>query len=876
MRSSFSLRLGALVLAMAFGLAACSGEDGAAGPQGPAGPSGPSGPSGPIGPSGPVGPSGPTGPTGPSGPPGEPPQAVLEECAGCHGLGSLAQAHGFKGGDAVQVTITQAPTVVTGGTDMTLRFNVKVNGVNRIDFFNKASALRAHNEDAWWWYDPSAGVKAGNRTKLSTAAFGSATGTWQLSSLGNGNYEARIFNQSTVAHATDAGAAYMVSAMGPDEMTATAVAYVGGAPVHDAVSGQACVNCHANHVWRGAAHDVTNPQGNGPCIICHNREGAVENRLTGYIPAPAGSPTGTPPVQASYPGSAGTGLMGIVHGIHNSHNMPDGDYAWVWPSNGNTVHFSLGFPGYMNNCSTCHDSPTRLAAVMAAPPSYALCISCHDSFTAFPGAPASHLTFTPLVQTTIPTGSGCTDCHAETAADFHDGQKTERNGLIWAGADQSVVEGAKFALAITGVSRSGTNYLVTWTASYGGAAVNPCNTDFAVGPVFMGVTADAATGKSGSNMSFIKAYGQGDDWVNADRTGNVSPGQPAASSTLTATNTACAANVATSTIPFDTFVAAGTKGAMALQGKPQLRFAPAAGTSGEFIQARAVSPTYEFVVPSADGTAAAATARRKIVDTAKCLDCHLGTLYQHGGNRVDSVDLCVTCHNPAANETNVRVGYGVTADEAYDGKPGEAYDMRTMVHAIHSAGETNKPYVIYRTRGIYLFGSQAAVDAVVADRNWPTTGVTCIGNEGLQTYSPIFGSTPAAGEREPVVGAGGACDTTTGPLATNAWQIHNVILVHYPQSLANCNACHADGWAPSTVDAKKGVAVTVDAGAAPWGNQRDDVLLGPTAASCMSCHASGDPAVEFGLRIHAYGFGWIPTAFPEGRQTLIDAAVSFP
>ena len=42
-----------------------------------------------------------------------------------------------------------------------------------------------------------------------------------------------------------------------------------------------------------------------------------------------------------------------------------------------------------------------------------------------------------------------------------------------------------------------------------------------------------------------------------------------------------------------------------------------------------------------------------------------------------------------------------------------------------------------------------------------------------------------------------------------------------------------------------------DAGAAPWGGQLDDVLLGASAASCMSCHQSGDPAVQFGLQFEA-------------------------
>jgi hypothetical protein len=38
----------------------------------------------------------------------------------------------------------------------------------------------------------------------------------------------------------------------------------------------------------------------------------------------------------------------------------------------------------------------------------------------------------------------------------------------------------------------------------------------------------------------------------------------------------------------------------------------------------------------------------------------------------------------------------------------------------------------------------------------------------------------------------------------------------------------------------------------------------------MTCHRSGDPAVESALKAHAYQNGWVPTVFPEGRQTIID------
>ena len=78
------------------------------------------------------------------------------------------------------------------------------------------------------------------------------------------------------------------------------------------------------------------------------------------------------------------------------------------------------------------------------------------------------------------------------------------------------------------------------------------------------------------------------------------------------------------------------------------------------------------------------------------------------------------------------------------------------------------------------------------------------------------------------------------------------------------------------MDPTKGVAVTVDPGTGPFGNQLNDVLRGPTGTSCMSCHQWGVPSVNFGWQIHSYGQSWVPTTFPDGRQTLIDAGSALP
>lgn len=848
---------------MLLGLAACTGSTGptgATGPTGPAGAPGTTGPAGAPGTTGPAGDPGATGPagaTGPTGPAGENSFFTdIESCAGCHGR-TLQSKHALAEKDAVQVklqhwTAAGAPVLVNGvqlpavsvdaATNViTVRFNVRVNDVPRYDFTSRAQDMLAHNEDAWWVYmaDPATTCPttttqappndtgpAGCRLKIPCGTAVSATCpnpaiNWTFTHVGNGNYTGTIdgWGAPPVAPPAD-GTVFMLSTMNPLGLTATAVATL-NTSAHDVVGDSACLNCHGNHVWRGVNHDVTNPQGVGACIVCHNRKGSADPRLTG----------------------AGTGFMGIVHGIHNSKNMPDETYTFTW-TNGNQFDFSVGFPGYMNNCSTCHDSTARLAAVMAAPVSYQLCISCHDSMTAFPAAPASHATFT-----ATPPWLGqnsCTVCHPQTVADFHNGQLTERRGLIWAGADQSVEQGKRLKMAVLSVTPGGGNLVVTWGATWDGTPVDPCNAALASGPVFFGLTADAATGQAASNMSILQAYAQANDWVSAGI--GTSPGQPASAVTLASTNTTCNANVATTTVAASTTTA--TKGVVSLQGKAQIAYAPTAGTANAVIQIRSESPTKEFAV--ADGSAPS-NPRRAIVDVQKCIDCHLGSLYQHGGNRVDSTNLCVMCHNPASSEKNVRVAMGVGPSVTYDGQVGQTYDLRTMVHAIHSAGETNMPLVYYRTNGIYFFGSKAALAKV---SNWPGTGCQVV-----------------AGSGAPSAATGTQCDTAN---TTQVTKNHNFIEVHYPRALNDCMACHVAG-SVKIPDPTQAVGVNYnDPGAAPWSNQLDDVLMGPATASCVSCHASGDPSIQFGIRIHVYGQGWVPTTFENGRQTLIDAASILP
>jgi len=290
------------------------------------------------------------------------------------------------------------------------------------------------------------------------------------------------------------------------------------------------------------------------------------------------------------------------------------------------------------------------------------------------------------------------------------------------------------------------------------------------------------------------------------------------------------------TIPVDVVDASVDRGIVALQGKPWLVAVDPDDADG-VMQVRVPTPTYEWTV--GDGAPPVAS-RRNVVDTGECLTCHVGSLYQHGGNRVDNVGMCILCHNSASNEKNIRVGMGVDASEAYDGRTGETFEMKTMLHRIHSAGVEEQPvYAIYRNRGIYAF---APDESDVP--NWDVVSTEgCTEDEITDGKRRVFGSDPESPDK---------CE------------VHNFHSADYPRALNACTACHT---ADITVmpDQTEAMATTTEAGSDEWENQLDDELQGATTTACVTCHADG------ASKGHAYQNSWTPQVFPEGRQTIIDA-----
>ena len=280
---------------------------------------------------------------------------------------------------------------------------------------------------------------------------------------------------------------------------------------------------------------------------------------------------------------------------------------------------------------------------------------------------------------------------------------------------------------------------------------------------------------------------------------------------LTTTNTTCAGNVATTTIPVDACRRhAGHRGP-----------AGQAAVAGAGRHARPSISEYESrdVRPRPDpdlrvhrGHGCPATPRRVVADTKECLGCHVGSLYQHGNTRVDNVTMCIICHNSASSSRTTASLMGVDASEAYDGLVGQTYEFKTMLHAIHSAGAGQSGPVRDLSDPRHL-----CLGARARRRRTGHWGDDC---RSVDARLPRHRNTSSSGR---ILHVAQSC------------QPHNLYHPTYPRDAKQCSACHAAGFG-TIPDQSQGRSDDAQRGAAPWKNQIDDTLQGASAAACTTCH----------------------------------------
>jgi OmcA/MtrC family decaheme c-type cytochrome len=712
----------------------------------------------------------------------------------------VAQTHALKG----VVTVTKGTSGKDGSGNFVATFNLKVDGVNN-DTFGLYRAY-AHFDNAAQPYPDNTVTTFTNGSvapMITTFQRNTITSSVTLAPLGNGDYRATVPTANVIDNSTFLFVLTVGGADHEDPAVLEAdIIFQNGTPqLRNLVSNTGCASCHGPYPARSEKfpHYAV---GGSECQICHS----IVGRNIGIISLNSSG------VRVESPRRAGTNGVEYFHGIHNSHNMPAENYYRTVSGTGPEDVYSIGYPSDMRNCKVCHETAAQQAAAATAPVSYYLCMSCHQTWDGFThlhtAADNSYQAEDPIFSSTdfhrtFTMATNCMSCHVELvtmneAADFHiDFQSTDIHyDSYYGGSDISYDNPDNVLFQVKTIAKSGDNVTFTWRASKKGAAVDPCNDNLSKGPTFR-------------ELGAYLAYAKGDDWVNENVSSTQSPGQPASSKNLfTSLKTTCDnTNVATTT---GLVVATGaksyaSKAALAIGGKPVNRASFTIGTTptDKDYYVRVKSPVTAFSMTT--GNIITPGPRRFAVNSDKCNGCHRGTLYQHGGDRVDNEQMCVICHNPSANEKNVRaVTYQVLNSDntvntsaTYDGKVGETYDLRFMLHAIHGAGKRQNPIVIYRSRGIFAF----APAGFAKPTGWPADETTA---------QPVYGS------------------------LNNSKQTHTWTLIHYPRPANECEACHnAEAYEPA--DQTKAVAVTVDPGTS-YSSQADDLVIGPTAGACTGCH----------------------------------------
>ncbi|KPK30130.1 MAG: hypothetical protein AMJ66_09760 [Betaproteobacteria bacterium SG8_40] len=520
------------------------------------------------------------------------------------------------------------------------------------------------------------------------------------------------------------------------------------------------------------------------CNECHNQlrihGSRIETKLCVTCHNPGSWVAGTPNTPVDF--------KVMVHKIHRGEELPSVVAGYPYKI-GNADFSHVVFPdmtvslGDTRNCVKCHDGTLNAPNFTAQGdnwknnPSAAACGACHDNvyFTAAPD-PAKPWQTTPHPGGAQPDGA-CAGCHSNPTtnpdiyvAEVHSlpnkmNEQIARYQLV---INSFTAAAGVAPVANISVKRDGTAVDFTDTAT---------NPEFAAGALTMLVAWNNEPAINGTPRL---------DFSNNPSFSATTPASPISVNLYTAGNVT---KVGTNTfdVNFGAVAGAVTPGTATgiaragLYGRVNTNItvgnkAPVATN----INIKSAIRDYKI-----SGTP---TARRTVVDVARCDQCH-GQLNFHGGQRADEPGLCVMCHNPNATDIARR-------NAALTGETGEAsIDFKRLIHAVHGSS--------------------------------------------MRTHALIVWGYPGAGN---VIG-GANC--TTAPWSCR----HDFSEVEYPGILRDCATCHTgttyalsgnwemptqSGILASTGSILGDVLVSDPSITDP----SDDRNISPAAAVCTSCHDS--------------------------------------
>jgi OmcA/MtrC family decaheme c-type cytochrome len=438
----------------------------------------------------------------------------------------------------------------------------------------------------------------------------------------------------------------------------------GSGTTRDIVASATCNQCHNQLTAHGTRVDTR------LCVTCHNPGSWV-----------AGTPN-TPVdfkvmIHKIHYNNAGTALPSVVGGT---------------PYVVNGTDFSkVVFPQDVRNCTKCHDGTPGVTNATAQgdnwkkQPSMEACGSCHDNiyFGAAPDPAKPYQIGHPHPGGVMTDNSTCALCHAA-------GKFTDRKDIVVAHNFPTRLKAAaaKFKYNIISVTPTTAGAMPVITFS----VTDPTNAD---APYDI-KTATAFT--SGANSTLTVKLGWSTSDFGNDSSG-LAFGQPVSINLLGNAAVVAGATPGTYTVTSTVAIPAGQTGTLRalMEGHP----AGDVTTAGTFTDRLPVTSVFKDYAITGS-----VTARRVVVDVAKCNVCH-GVLSLHGNNRTDEPGVCAVCHNPNATDAGRRPTTAGVLTGGVDGKLEESIDLKTMIHGIH-AGQTDKGG--FRTKGITIYGFGGSVN----------------------------------------------------------------------------------------------------------------------------------------------------------------------
>ena len=427
----------------------------------------------------------------------------------------------------------------------------------------------------------------------------------------------------------------------------------------------------------------------------------------------------------------------------------------------------------IENCTTCHDTTTFDGAATIK-----VADATRDAVT---GQYTAKLTAVPAAPHFMPgpwTDKECRGCHvSELSGD--NAYKMSIVGHHTVIENSSLFTGLNFQiLSVTGAT-AGSKPTVTFKiADNKGSSLSPA--------------------EAGSSYSLKLGYFKQTDYTN---NGMANYGQPLSQSLAAATANADGSYA----IAFSTAIPAGATGTgvIGMEGRKTYNIPATDKYPTRAVRIGGKSVQYFFDLATGARVTDPARQRRVSVEDDKCLVCH-GRLSLHGGNRVNSVQECVICHNPDATDKSQRPAKPV------DALPEQSINFKDMIHKIHTGEglEASKLPLTGGGIGYIIYGNGNSVNDFGKVR-YPRDRRDCLACHidqkplafGLPLPEGVLGTTTATGAD--ASNAAADDNTRITPMKAACLSCHDQLFAinhatgHVTGSGAtaveNCVACHKTG-----------------------------------------------------------------------------------